>query len=152
MSLRKIYKTDATKEVDGVKLEVGLNDFNGKPIEIVVSRMSRNNQKYQQAFTAKFDPHMTAIQADAMSEELAKKLTRELFVDVILHSVINLPLSDLTGDEADNDKTFEFTRENALALFDELPDLYDDWEGRAKKASNFRAQAVEKAGKNSPKS
>jgi len=117
-----------------------------------VSRMTRNNQKYQQAFTAKFDPHMTAIQADAMSEALAKKLTRELFVDEILHDVRNLPLSDLTGDEADNDKVMEYTRENALRLFDELPDLYDDWEGRAKKASNFRAAATEKAAKNSPKS
>ena len=148
MSLRKVYGTDANKEVQGVRLEVGLNEFNGKPIAITVSRMSRNNQKYQQAFNAKFDPHMSAIQADAMDEQLARKLVRELFTDEILHNVENVPLSDVTGDPADNDKVMEYTRENVLALFDAIPDVYDDWEGRAKKASNFREAAKEKAAGN----
>lgn len=148
MSLRKIYATDKSKEVSGVRLEVGLNEFNNKPIFITVSRMSRNNQKYQQAFTDKFDPHMTAIQADAMDEQLARKLVRELFVDDILHNVENVPLSDLTGNEADNEKTMDFSRENVLALFDALPDLFDDWEARAKRAANFREAAKEKAAKN----
>ena len=31
-----------------------------------------------------------------------------------------------------------FNADNALALFAELPDLYDDWEARAKKAAAFR--------------
>ena len=138
MSLRKIYGTDKAKETNGVRLEVGLNDFNNKPIFITVSRMSRNNQKYQQAFSDKFDPHMAAIQADALGEMMARKLTRELFVDEILHGVENLPLSDLTGNDADNGEVMEYNRENVLKLFEELPELYDDWEARAKKASNFR--------------
>jgi len=148
MSLRKIYATDANKETTGVRLEVGMNEHNGKPMAIVVSRMSRNNQRYQQAFTEKFDPHMTAIQADAMDEMLARKLVRELFVDEILHGIENVPLSDLTGDEKDADKVMEYNRENALALFEKYPDVYDDWEGRAKKASNFREAAKDKAAKN----
>lgn len=142
MSLRKIYGTNKAKEVSGVRLEVGMNDYNNKPIFITVSRMSRNNQKYQQAFTEKFDPHMSAINADAMDEQFARKLSRELFADEILHNVENLPLSDLTGKDEDNDKVMEYTRENVLALFEELPELYDDWEGRAKKAANFRDKVV----------
>lgn len=148
MSLRKIYATDKAKETSGVRIEVGMNDFNGKPMAIVVSRMSRNNQKYQQAFTDKFDPHMTAIQADAMDEMLARKLVRELFVDEILHGVENVPLSDLTGNDEDNDKVMEYNRDNVLALFEKYPDVFDDWEARAKKASNFREQARDKASGN----
>lgn len=148
MSLRKIYATDKAKETDGVRLEVGMNEYNGKPMAITVSRMSRNNQRYQQAFTDKFDPHMTAIQADAMDEQLARKLVRELFTDEILHGVENIPLSDLTGNAEDNDKTMDYTRDNVLALFDKYPDVFDDWEARAKKASNFREQAREKASGN----
>ena len=148
MSLRKIYGTNKDKEVSGVRLEVGMNDFNNKPIFITVSRMSRNNQKYQQAFSDKFDPHMAAIQADALGEAMARKLTRELFADEILHNVENLPLSDLTGKEEDNDKIMEYTRENVLALFEELPEVYDDWEARAKKAANFRDKAVKAAAGN----
>lgn len=148
MSLRKIYATDAKKETNGVRIEVGINEHNGKAMAITVSRMSRNNQKYQQAFTEKFDPHMTAIQADAMDEMLARKLVRELFVDEILHGVENVPLSDLTGKDEDNSAVMEYTRENVLALFEKYPDVYDDWEGRAKKASNFREAAKEKASGN----
>lgn len=148
MSLRKIYATDTSKETNGVRLEVGINEHNGKPMAIVVSRMSRNNQKYQQAFTEKFDPHMTAIQADAMDEMLARKLVRELFVDEILHGVENVPLSDLTGKDEDNSAVMEYNRENVLALFEKYPDVYDDWEARAKKASNFREAAKDKASGN----
>ena len=148
MSLRKIYGTNKAKEVSGVRLEVGMNDFNNKPIFITVSRMSRNNQKYQQAFSDKFDPHMAAIQADALGETMARKLTRELFADEILHNVENLPLSDLTGNDEDNDKVMEYTRDNVLALFEELPEVYDDWEGRAKKAANFRDKVVKAASGN----
>lgn len=148
MSLRKIYGTNKAKEVSGVRLEVGMNDFNNQPIFITVSRMSRNNQKYQQAFSDKFDPHMAAIQADALGEAMARKLTRELFADEILHNVENLPLSDLTGNDEDNDKIMEYTRENVLALFEELPEVYDDWEARAKKAANFRDKAVKAAAGN----
>lgn len=148
MSLRKIYATDKAKETDGVRLEVGINEHNGKPMAIVVSRMSRNNQKYQQAFADKFDPHMTAIQADAMDEMLARKLVRELFVDEILHDVQNVPLSDLTGNAEDDDKVMEYNRENVIALFERFPDVFDDWEGRAKKASNFREAARDKASGN----
>lgn len=148
MSLRKIYATDKAKETNGVPLEVGMNEYNNRPMRIVVSRMSRNNQSYQQAFTEKFDAHMTAIQNDAMDEQLARKLVRELFVDEILHGVENVPLSDLTGNAEDNDKVMEYTRDNVLALFDKYPDVFDDWEARAKKASNFREQARDKASGN----
>ena len=152
MSLRKIYATDAGKETAGVTLQVGMNDYNGKPIEITVSRMSHNNQLYQKAFTEKFDPHQAAIQGDTLDEQLARKLVRELFADEVLKDVKNVPLSDLTEDDADNDKVMDYNRDNVLALFEKYPDVYDDWSGRAKKASNFRKAANNKAAGNSPKS
>lgn len=154
MSLRKMYATDTAKETAGVVLQVGMNDYNNQPIEIVVSRVSHNNQVYQKAFTEKFDPHQAAIQGDTLDEQLARKLVRELFVDEVLKGdkVRNVPLSDLTEDEADNDKIMEASRENLLALFEKYPDVYDDWSGRAKKASNFRKTANNKAAGNSLKS
>lgn len=152
MSLRKIYATDAAKETAGVTLQVGMNDYNGQPIEIVVSRMSHNNQIYQKAFTEKFDPHQAAIQGDTLDEQLARKLVRELFADEVLKDVKNVPLSDLTEDDADNEKPMPYNRDNVLTLFEKYPDVYDDWSGRAKKASNFRKAANNKAAGNSPKS
>ncbi len=148
MSLKKVHATDRAKEASGVRIEIGMNEYNEKPMAIIVARMSRNNQKYQQAFSDKFDPHMSAIQSDAMDEMLARKLVRELFTDEILKGIENIPLSDLTDDAKDNTTDLPFERDKILALFEKYPDAYDDWEARAKKASNFRAAAKDKAAKN----
>jgi hypothetical protein len=80
---------------------------------------------------------VAAIQNDAMDNDLARKMLQKVFVDTILLGWSNLPKSDLTGNEADTE-LLDFTPENALALFAEMPDLYDDWESRAQKAAAFR--------------
>lgn len=142
MSLRKTFKTDKTAEVEGVEVAVAMNDHNNEPIFIRISRMGTTNKRYTKALNKVTQPHQAAIQNGAMDNDLARKMLQEVFVDTILLGWKNLPKSELTGDEADKDE-LEFTRENALALFDEMPDLYDDWEGRAQKASSFREQERE---------
>lgn len=137
MSLRKTFKTDHVAETEGVWLDVAVNDHNGKPIRVKLSRMSSSNKRYTAELNKVTKPHQSAIQNDSMDNELARKMLRQVFVNTILLDWDNLPKSDLTGNPADVEP-LEFTRENALALFDEMPDLYDDWESRAMKASVFR--------------
>lgn len=137
MSLRKTFKTDRTAEVEGVETEVAVNDHNGKPIKIRIARMSSSNKRYTKELNRVTKPHQAAIQNDAMDEALARKMLQEVFVDTILLGWTNLPKSELTGDDNDTEE-LEFTRENALALFEELPDCYNDWEQRAQKAAAFR--------------
>lgn len=60
-----------------------------------------------------------------------------MFIDTILLGWDNLPKSELTGNDEDTE-LLDFTPENAQALFDEMPDLYNDWESRAQKAAAFR--------------
>jgi hypothetical protein len=147
MSLRKTFKTDRTAEVEGVWLEVAVNDHNGKPIRIRISRMSASNKRYTKELNKVTKPHQSAIQNDALDNDLARKMLQEVFADTVLLDWDNLPKSELTGNEAD-EELLEFNRENALALFAELPDLYDDWESRAQKSAAFREQERETAGKN----
>lgn len=142
MSLRKTFKTDKKAEVEGVEVAVAMNDHNNEPILIRISRMGTTNKRYTKALNKVTQPHQAAIQNGAMDNDLARKMLQEVFVDTILLGWKNLPKSELTGNEADTDE-LEFTRENALALFDEMPDLYDDWESRAQKASSFREQERE---------
>lgn len=137
MSLRKTFKTDHAAEIDGVEVEVAVNDHNNQPICIRIARMSSTNKRYTKALNKVTKPHMSAIQNDAFDNDLARKMLQGVFVDTILLGWTNLPKSELTGNEADTED-LEFTRENALALFKEMPDLYDDWEARAQKASAFR--------------
>lgn len=147
MSLRKTFKTDHAAEVNGVWVPVGMNEHNSKPIEIHISRMSKANKRYTKALEAATRPHMAAIQNESMDNDLGAKLLQEVFVDTILLGWKNLPKSELTGNDGDKAE-LPFNRENALALFAELPELYDDWEDRAKKAANFREAQQEVAAKN----
>lgn len=147
MGLRNTFKTDKTAEQEGVEIEVDINEHNNQPITIRISRMSRTNKRYTKRLDAVTRPHMAAIQNETMNEAVASKMMREVFTDTVLLGWSNLPKSELTGNEDDKDD-LPFTRENALALFEELPDLYDDWEARAKKASTFREQERETAAGN----
>lgn len=148
MSLRKTFKTDTKAEVEGVWIEVDMNEFNNQPVEIHISRMSKANKRYTKRLEAVTRPHQSAIQNESLDNELANKMMREVFVDTILLGWRNLPKSDLTGRDEDKGELLEFNRANALALFTELPDCYDDWEERAKKAASFREAAAEDEAKN----
>lgn len=137
MSLRKTFKTDKVAEVEGVEVEVAVNDHNGQPIKIRIARMSSTNKRYTKELNKVTKPHQSAIQNDSFDNDLARGMLQKVFVDTILLGWTNLPKSELTGDDADTED-LEFSRENALALFEEMPDLYNDWEGRAQKAAAFR--------------
>ena len=147
MSLRKTFKTDQTAETEGVWLDVAINDHNGKPIRIRIARMSPSNKRYTKALQAATRPHQSAIRNEALDEALARNMLQEVFADTILLDWDNLPKSELTGDEADTE-LLPCNKENALALFAELPDLYDDWESRAMKSSAFREAEREEVAKN----
>lgn len=147
MSLRKTFKTDKTAEVEGVWMDVAVNDHNGKPVRIKLARMSQTNKRYTKALNTATRPHQSAIQNDALDNDLAKKMLQEVFAETVLLDWENLPKSDLTGDDADTE-LLPFSKDNAMALFTEMPDLYDDWESRANKASAFRETEQEKGAKN----
>lgn len=147
MGLRDTFKTDVAKETAGVWIVVSTNEHNNEPIEIKIARMSRSNKPYAKGLEAATRPHSAAIQNETLDNTVGVKIMQEVFVDTILLDWKNLPKSDLTGDDKDTE-LLPFTRANALALFAELPDMYDDWEGRAKKSANFREAEKAKAAKN----
>lgn len=147
MGLRQNFRTDRAKETEGVEIPVGMNEHNNAPIIFKLSRMGRTNKAYTTALEEVTRPHQASIQAETLDNELGSKLLQEVFVDTILLSWSNLPKSDLTGNPKDTDE-LPFSRENALKLFEELPDLYDHVETLAKKASNFREEGRKKNSKN----
>lgn len=147
MGLRNNFRTDKALEVEGVEIAVDMNEHNNEPIKIRIARMGRSNKRYSKRLEEVTQPHQSAIANETLDNDLGAKLLREVFVDTVLLSWSNLPKSELTGDPKDTDE-LPFNRENALALFAELPDVYDDWEARAKKAANFREVARKANAKN----
>lgn len=147
MGIRKNYGTDRALETEGVTIAVDTNDHNGKPINIIVSRMGTTNKRYTKRLEEVTAPHLTAIQNETLDNELGSKILREVFVETVMLGWENMPKSELTGDDKDTDD-LPYTAENAIAMFDAFPDFYTVCEGHAKKAANFRTKAREKAGKN----
>lgn len=138
MSLRNAYKTNKTAETDGVDIPISVNDHNGEPITFKVSRMSVTNKRYTKALEEATRPHMASIQADAMNNELSRKIMIGVFVDSVLMGWTNVPKFDLTGKDEDKGQLLEFSKENAIKLFDELPDLFETLHGRASSLAIFR--------------
>lgn len=147
MSLRSTFKTDKSLETDGVNVPVDINEHNGEPVTINLSRMGTANKRYTKRLEAVMQPHQAALNNDSMPNELAGKLLRQVFVDTVLNGWQNLPKSDLTGED-DDTELLEFNRENALALFEEMPELYEDWSKRAKAAATFREAVRDGIAKN----
>lgn len=147
MSLRKTFKTNKTAEVEGVDIPVGMNEHNNRPIMIRISRMSRSNKRYTKALEEATRPHSAAINNETLDNEIGSRILQEVFADTVLLGWSNLPKSELTGNDEDTDD-LPFSRETALQLFEELPDLYDDWERRAKSSASFRDSERERAAGN----
>jgi hypothetical protein len=147
MSLRGTFKTNKEAEVNGVDIPVEVNEHNGEPIFINISRMGTANKKYTKRLEAVMEPHQASLNNDSMNNELAGKLLREVFADTVLNGWTNLPRSELTGNPEHSD-LLEFNRENVLALFDAMPEVYDDWSGRAKKSASFRDKVRHEIAKN----
>jgi len=142
MGLRSTHKTDKNAETNGVWLAVDMNDHNNEPIEIKVARMGRTNKNYTKALDLATKPYSASIQNETMPTALADKLMRKVFIQTILLDWKNLPKSELTGKEDDAD-LLDFTPENAMALFEALPGVYEHWEELAKKTATFRETELE---------
>lgn len=134
MSLYNQFATNKEAEVEGVEVEYGANADGSIP-SFRISRMSKANKKYTKALERATRPHRRAIELETMNNDLAERLFMGVFVDTVLLGWSNI--QDRDG------KAIAFNKENALKLFTDLPELYDDLQEKAKKASLFREEAIE---------
>jgi hypothetical protein len=139
MSLFKQFATDKEKETNGVEVQFGENEDGSTPI-FIISRMASSNKKYNKALENSTRPYRRQIELDIMPNEQAEKLMMKVFVDTILIGWKNV--------QGENGETLQFNRENALRLFEALPELYADLKDRAQKAAMFRVESLENEAKN----
>lgn len=139
MSLYAQYATDKKAEKQGVWVDFGQNE-DGSVIKFKISRMSKTNKKYTKRLEAQTKPFRRAIELETMDDALAEKIFMEVFVDTILLDWQNV--NDRDG------KPLKFSKENAMKLLEELTDLYEDLQEKAKKASLFREEALDEEAKN----
>ncbi len=122
MSLSSHFKTDPLLERKGVGIDLPENDDGTTP-QIILARAGRNNPDYQKVAERIMRPHRRAQQVNALAQAKSDELTMEIFCEAGILSWSNIPLSEVTGNP--DDKGYApYTKENAIKLMTELPDLY----------------------------
>jgi len=140
MSLREQFATNVQKEVQGVEIKYAPNADGSVPT-FIISRMGKSNRAYQKALERETRPHRRAIDLGTVKAEVAEKLFLDVFAETIVKGWKNVQ------PEADG-VNVQYSKEAAIKLFTELPELYEDLQAQAKNASLFRDEAIEDEAKN----
>lgn len=128
-SLYEQFETNANFEKDGINLEYG------DGVKFRVARAGGQNQAYSKALEKAIRPHRVALANDTLDAGVAEKVLLDVFCSTVL-----------LGWEGVKDRAgvvMPFTKENAIKLMTDLPDLYADIRAQANKVSNFRKEQLE---------
>ncbi len=139
MSLYKQFATDKNVERDGVVLSYGKNSKN-KNIEIRIARAGGANIRYTKLLEAAVKPYRRQLQNETMDNGVAEDITMRVYAQSVVLGWEGVE------DEKGND--MEFTVENCMKLFKDLPDLWADIQSQATRAALFRQDILEADAKN----
>lgn len=143
MSLSAIYEMDTVKENEGVVIELG--EHNGKPIEIRIARRGGSNKEYKKAVERNTKPVRRLIETGQLSDAQDKKINATIFAESVAKGWSNVPLSDVTGNKADENTLAEFTVENVVALMVRLPEVAAHLYSQSSSADLFALQREDDA-------
>lgn len=118
-----MFKTNKEMENEGVDLDFG----NG--IKFRVRRYHENNPKMKAARAKYYKPYARLIEMDKLPQDKDREIIIKLFVST---SLIGWEGVEIDGELA------EFTPDNAIRLFKELPDLFDTVSQYAINSENFK--------------
>lgn len=135
------YKTDKSKEINGVRKEFPPNDDQSVPF-FVIARACKANPEYVKASQEASDRYKGKIRSKMMKPADWQNVSFESFFNGCLRDFGNI--QDLEGNPIQ-------TREELYSLLKELPDLSDELEDFSNSIENFRREEMEQDAGNSAK-
>lgn len=140
MSLYNAYETDRSAEVDGVHLEVG-TDSKGRISTIRVRRAGGANQQFAKVFEFKSKPYRRLMEIPgALDPAVQERIMREVYAESVVVGWENI--EDRDGNP------MEFSKDNVLRLFTDLPDLFRTIMKESQDMALFRKVTAESEAKN----
>jgi hypothetical protein len=139
-SLFQNFKMDTVKELEGVEIPFAPNKDGSVPT-FKISRITPSNHKYTKMMERETKPYRRQIELKTLDDMLAQHIAMKVFVYSILQGWSNVHDA--------NDTPISFSPENAMLLFEQLPDLYQELNSQANNAALFRLEEIELAAKNS---
>lgn len=133
MNPYQLFQTDSKMETEGLWLDYG--DF-----KIRIARAGGANQKYAKLLAEKTKPFRRRFDNGTMDNAAAEKILAETYAEAVVLGWENVP--NRAGEP------LAFNKENCIALFLDLPELFRDVQEQAARVANFRAQELEDDAKN----
>ena len=127
-SIFDLFATDQKAEAEGIVHTVSPG------ISFTLARAGGANARYTKLLAAKIRPHTRQLNDGTIDLDLANGLMIEAFAETVLLGWKGI--TDVEGNE------MPFNVENAVALFKQLPDLFEDLREFASKSANFRTQEI----------
>lgn len=121
-SIYDAFKTDPNAEQNGIDLDFG--DF-----KVTIARSGGANKKYEKLIRQKLDRYKRAIAFDALPEETAKRVLIECYAEAVVLG--------WTGVLDENGLPIDFSVENCVKLFTELPEFFTQVREESERVGNF---------------
>ena len=143
------FGTNKKKEDAGVWIDYGNYGFQ-------VRRLGSSNKRFVKMMETEMRPHKTLIKRNKMDDATADAISRKVFASTVL---VNWRRAEVDKDgertgwkigamlTADG-KDQAFTVDNAIELFEQLPDLFDELYQQATDFSTFNADEEAGTAKN----
>lgn len=128
-NLDKVFKTSTDKEKEGIWFPV--ND----EVSFRIRRMFGSNARRNAEISSKYyGPYASQIKLKTLSEEKQDELALKIFIESTIIDWKGIKTEDENGEEKD----FPFTMENAVQLFESMPDLREAIMEASMDAKNFK--------------
>lgn len=125
-NLDKFFKTNSALEKEGVDFVID------ETTSFKVRRFSSQNPRVKAAMASHYKPFARQVELGTLPVEKSNEITIKLFLETCLVS--------WTGVVDETGKPLEFNKENALKLFQELPDLFDTLWKHANGFENYKEE------------
>lgn len=123
------FKTDETREKDGVTLDMG------EAGRFKVARAGGANATFTKRLAFLTKPHRRAIQTGSIDPKLADQILVTAYVESVL-----IGWENVTGEDG---APLQFSKENAVKLFTDLPDLFKIIRETAEDMTLFKQEIAE---------
>lgn len=129
------FATDKKAEQEGITLDYG------DGLKIRIARAGGSNTKFEKLVQSRLKKYERQRQLDLLEIETLRPILREVYAESVV-----LGWEGVTNREGE---VLPFNKENAVKLFEDLPDLFEDIVVQAQKAVLFRQNILEAEAGNS---
>lgn len=132
-SIYDVFETDENLEAKGIRVRIADSVF-------IVARAGGSNERFRKVAEAKTRPIRRRIETNTIEVDEMNRIMAEIFAESVL-----LGWEDVY-DKQGNPMTF--SRDNAVRLLLDLPDLFQVLQEESKTLANFKALELEGDAKN----